>query len=41
MKQYNKTMQKYLTVMILQNNPDWLQTLDHPYRMLITGGSES
>ena len=34
-------MQKCLTVIILQNNPDWSQTLDHPYRILITGGSES
>ena len=34
-------MQKCLTVIILQNNPDWSQTLDHPYRILITRGSES
>ena len=24
-----------------EHNPNWLQLLDHPYRILITGGSES
>ena len=26
---------------IKEHNPNWLQTLDHPYRILIIGGSES
>ena len=24
-----------------EHNPNWLQLVDHPYRILITGGSES
>ena len=26
---------------IKEHNPNWSQTLDHPYRILIIGGSES
>ena len=26
---------------IKEHNPNWPQTLDHPYRILIIGGSES
>ena len=44
--QYYETIQKSLTLMMLQkennlkeHNPNWPQILDHPYRILIIGGS--
>ena len=33
-----KQHQKWLTVMMLQNNTNWSWILDHPCRILITGG---
>ena len=46
MEQYNKTIQKMINFNditkenIKQHNPNWLQIVDHPYRILIIGGSE-
>ena len=38
-------MQTWLTLIrkenIKEHNPNWPQIPDHPYRLLITGGSES
>ena len=47
MEQYNKTIQKMINFNditkenIKQHNPNWLQIVDHPYRILIIGGSGS
>ena len=45
MWQYNKTVQKMINFddvtkeNIKEHNPNWPQIFDHPYRMLIIGGS--
>ena len=47
MKQYNKTIQKVINFDDIINrnikelNPNWIQIPDHPYRILIIGGSGS
>ena len=47
MWQYNKTVQKMINFddvtkeNIKEHNPNWPQIFDHPYRMLIIGGSGS
>ena len=47
MKQYNKTIQKVINFDDIVNgnikelNPNWIQIPDHPYRILIIGGSGS
>ena len=46
MWQYNKTTRKLFTLIILQRrhkkqNTNWPEILDHPYRILIVGGSGS
>ena len=44
---YNKTVQKMINFddvtkeNIKEHNPNWPQIFDHPYRMLIIGGSGS
>ena len=43
--QYNKTIQKMYDDVTKENiskhKPNWAQISDHPYRILINGGSES
>ena len=48
MKQYNETVQKMINFddvakenIKKKHNQDWPQIPDHPYRILITGGSRS
>ena len=47
MQQYNETVQKMINFddvakeHIKKHNQDWPQIRDHPYRILITGGSRS
>ena len=47
MYQYNKTIQKMINFddvtkeNIKEHNPNWPQVPDHPYRILIIGGSGS
>ena len=44
MKQYHKTIQKMINfhdVIKEEHNPNWLEIPDHPYRILIIGGSGS
>ena len=47
MQQYNKPLQKlinfedFIKENIKEHNANWLQISDHPYRILITGGSGS
>ena len=47
MQQYNKTEQKVINsdyvikVNLKKHNPNWPQFSDHPYRILIIGGSGS
>ena len=46
MQQYNKTTQKAINFddnftkeNIKEQNPNWREIPDHPYRILVTGGS--
>ena len=47
MQQYNKTVQKMINFYdvikekMKENNPNWSQIPDHPYRILIIAGSRS
>ena len=46
MQQYNKAVQKMINFDVVKENtkehdPDWPQIPDHPYTILITGGSGS
>ena len=47
MQQYNKTVQEMINFYdvikenMKENNPNWSQIPDHPYRILIIAGSRS